>query len=124
MKHSTAILVPIVLLALTACPGPDARQKALQTSLVALNAARDGFLSWDGNHQQQIVREATSLENGQAALSEYRTRRESVVQGFTVAYSALAAAALEKSAAMILEAATAAKEVYTLIKMLTGREPN
>ena len=124
MKPSTA-RVPLILaflLALSACPGPDAKQKALQTSLTALNAARDGFVVWDKNHQQKIVDEATSLEQGKAALAAYRAKRAPVEQGFVVAYSALATAALERSAAMILEAALAAKEVYKLVKLLTKDE--
>ena len=122
MKRSTAhvSLLSLVFVLLSACPGPDSKQKALQTSLTALNAARDGFLAWDKNHQQKIVDEATSMEQGKAALAAYRSKREPVVQGFVVAYSALAVAALERSAAMILEAALAAKEVYSLVKMLTG----
>jgi hypothetical protein len=125
VKHLTAhfSLILVLLLALPACPGPDSKQKALQTSLTALNAARDGFVAWDKSHQQKIVDGATSLEQGKAALAAYRAKREPVEQGFVVAYSALAVAALEKSAAMILEAALAAKEVYTLIKLLTGHNP-
>jgi hypothetical protein len=121
VKPSTAHypLILVFLLALPACPGPDAKQKALQTSLTALNAAREGFVAWDKNHQQKIVDDATSLDQGKAALAAYRTKRAPVEQGFVVAYSALAVAALEKSAAMILEAALAAKEVYGLIKILT-----
>jgi hypothetical protein len=126
VKRSTAqiSLIGVMAFLLSACPGPDAKQKALQTSLTALNAARDGFLAWDKNHQQKIVDEATSLEAGKAALAAYRAKREPVTQAFVVAYSALAVAALEKSAAMILEAALAAKEAYTLVKTLTGHDPS
>jgi hypothetical protein len=124
VKRSTAYapLILAVFLALPACPGPDAKQKALQTSLTALNAARDGFVAWDKQHQEKIVENATSLEQGKAALATYRAKRAPVEQGFVVAYSALAAAALEKSAEMILEAALAAKEVYKLVKLLTNDE--
>jgi hypothetical protein len=124
VKRSTAYapLILAVFLALPACPGPDAKQKALQTSLTALNAARDGFVVWDKHHQEKIVENATSLEQGKAALAAYRAKRAPVEQGFVIAYSALAVAALEKSAEMILEAVLAAKEVYKLIKILTDDE--
>ena len=113
-------LLGAVVFALTACPGPDAKERALRSSLTALNAARDGFVAWDKDHQQKIVEEATSLEDGKSKLAAYRAKREPVTQGFVVAYSAIAAAALDRSAAMIVEAAVAAKEVYDLVKLLTG----
>ena len=88
-----ALTVPILLaLTLGACPGPDAKQKALQVSLTALNTARDGFTTWDEHHQKQIVAKAGTYEVGKKALVDYRNRRHKVVQSFVVAYSALAAA--------------------------------
>lgn len=111
--------VVICLLFAAAC-GPNAKQKALSYTVTGLNAARDGFVIWDANHQQKIVDDATSLGEGQAALTAYRAKREAVLQAFTVAYSALAVAALDPSAAMLLEALNAAKEVYKLVKDLSG----
>jgi len=107
----------VIALALTApACGGDSKQKALKTSLSALNAARDGFIAWDKNHQDKIVAGATSLDDGKVKLDRYRKTREPVLQGFTVAYSALAAAALSPSVAMILEASKAATGLYALIR--------
>ncbi|UCC72057.1 MAG: hypothetical protein JSV86_17065 [Gemmatimonadota bacterium] len=111
-------LVIFVALAATSC-GPTAKEKALKYSLTGLNAARDGFVVWDEAHQKKIVEDATSLEEGKAALAAYRFKRERVLQSFTVAYSALAVAALDPSAEMLIEALQAAREVYTLIKTFT-----
>jgi hypothetical protein len=115
-------LAPLVILAMVAACGPDAKQQALKYSLTGLNAARDGFVVWDANHQQKIVDDATSLEQGKQALADYRAKREKVLQSFTVAYSALAVAALDPSAEMLVEALAAATEVYKLIKTFTDGE--
>ncbi len=112
--------IVIVLLALAAACGPNAKQQALKYSLTGLNAARDGFVVYDANHQQKIVDDATSLDQGKQALADYRAKREKVLQSFTVAYSALAVAALDPSAEMLVEALSAATEVYKLIKTFTG----
>lgn len=91
----------------------------MQASLVALNTARDTFVMWDGQHQKGLVAKAESLEDGKKLLADYRSRRQTVVQGFIVAYSALAAAALEDKTEALIEAAVAARSLYALIKALT-----
>lgn len=103
----------------TAC-GPSARQTALQTSLTALNAARDGFVQWDKQKQTKIVADAKTLDDGKAALKTYRAKRGPIVEGFTVAYSALALAALDDNMARLAEAANTAAALYKLIKDLKG----
>ena len=115
-----SVLFVIVLLAVAAGCGPNARQKALKTSVTALNAARDGFVQWDKHKQAQIVEDATSLDEGKAALKTYRDKRGPVLEGFTVAYAALALAALDDNLARLTEAISAAASVYKLIKGLTG----
>jgi hypothetical protein len=119
-RQRQSLAAALVVLVAASCGGPDAKQKALRTSLLALNAARDGFVAWDKTHQDKIVADAESYDQGKAALEVYRTKREPVVHGFSAAYSALAAAALDPSLEMVVEAAVAAKSVYDLIKSLTG----
>lgn len=124
LSHTRRGLVGVTLVALctmgvTGC-GPNAREKALHTSLISLNAARDGFVQWDKHKQEQIVEKAQSLEEGKAALKTYRAKRTAIVEGFTVAYSALALAALDDNMARLTEAITAAAAVYRLIKSMTG----
>ena len=113
-------VLPLLFVLATACSSPDSRQKALKTSLTALNAARDGFVSWDKAHQQQIVADAETYEAGKKALEAYRHKRESIVYGFSAAYSALAAAALDNTITALVSAAQAAHDLYGLIKSLTG----
>lgn len=114
MVRRISVLI-VLAAALSAC-GANARQKALRTSLTALNTARDGFSQWDDQHQIGIVKKATSKDEGKAALAAYRTKRQPVIVGFMVAYSAFAAAALDDNTARIAEAAKAAAAVYKIIK--------
>ncbi len=123
LSHTRRAVVGVVFLtaavSATAC-GPNARQTALKTSLTALNAARDGFVQWDKQKQTKIVADAKTLEDGKKALADYRSKRAPVIEGFTVAYSALALAALDDNMARLTEAINTAAALYKLIKSLTG----
>jgi hypothetical protein len=114
------IALIFVALLLTGCPSPDAKQKALQASMSALNTARDTFVAWDEHHQHSLVAKAKTFDEGKQSLESYRDQRSKVVQGFVVAYSAIAAAALEDKLEALVEAAKAVQELYGLIKSLTG----
>lgn len=122
LRSVAAILLVGALTLVMGC-GPNARQKALKTSLVSMNAARDGFTQWDKQKQAVIVADAKTLDEGKKALADHRSKRVPVVEAFTVAYSALALAALDDNAARLLEAVGAVKSVYDLIKTLTGKDP-
>ena len=117
------VLSVVVLLALGAC-NESTRQKTLRTTLVGLNVARDGFVAWDATHQQGIVEDAVSLEDGKLRLQTYRTKRESVLLGFEIAYKSLATASLDKSASSILPALAAVKDIYDAVEKLTGTRPD
>lgn len=95
MRKYAVGLVIFALLFAAACGGSftDKAQKTLATSLEATNAARDSFLAWDKDHQQAIVEKASTREAGEAQLAAYRQTRRAVVKAFTVAYTAIAAAA-------------------------------
>jgi hypothetical protein len=108
------LLISAIILC-SGCPN-----KSLQVGLASLNAARDGFVAYDAKHQSDIVDAAKSLEEGKASLAEYRTKREPLIQAFAVAYSALAAAALDDTEARLAEAGKTAIEVYRLVKELMG----
>jgi len=117
-RSTRAIGIIALVLALCACGG-DSRQKALSYSLMGLNAARDGFVTYDAERQQRIVAESTSLRQGKQALYAYRVRRQRVLRAFVVAYSALSVASLDPSVEMLAEALIAAKDVYKLVKAFT-----
>jgi hypothetical protein len=126
-----ALLATFILLGCSA----DQHQKALRTSLTALNAAADGFIAFDADYQRTIVERAVKRAKEQnlspaegaaqakADLAAYRERRDMVLEAFGIAYAALAAAALEPSPELLIEAAMAARRVYELYQRLRGGEP-
>jgi hypothetical protein len=122
MRNRAVYLLPLILLLLAGACGPNAKQKALRTTLVSVNAARDGFVTWDYVHQQGIVDDATSLEDGKAKLKAYREKREKAVISFEIAYRALAVAALDLTTANVGEALRSAGDLYMLIRALMGKD--
>lgn len=95
MRHRIAP-VALVALLIVGCGGGsfvDKADKTLATSLAATNGARDEFLRWDALHQLELVDAATTEVEAEAALATYRKKRAPVVKAFTIAYSAIAAAA-------------------------------
>lgn len=122
MRARRHVLLVVALLLAAGC-GPTATQRALNTSLAALNAASDGFLAWDEKHQQAIVDGPGTVEEKEAKIAEYRAKRDKVVQGFIVAYGALAAAAADQTVQKLLEAAKACQAAYDLIKSMMAPEP-
>lgn len=123
-RYLTTNLLVVIFLGLTvvAC-GQSARQKTLKASLVSLNASRDGFLAWDREHQQQIVYRAESLAEGRAALAAYHEKRRLVVLGFEIAYKGLATAALSPSETNVVAFLSNFKQLYEMLRELTGKEP-
>lgn len=94
------IVVVAAIVTLVGC-GPSARQAALTTELVALNTARDTFVSWDRDHQSAIVDQALADGLTKAAVTAlidaYRaTVQTAVMRAFAYAYERLAAAALDE----------------------------
>lgn len=112
-----AIVLLLVTIGLTGCGG-NQRQRALKTSLTAINAARDGFEKWDETQQQKIVAEATSKEAGRAALDEFRAKRDKIFVAFEVAYRAIAGAALQDDELSLKTAQKMANEVIDAISKL------
>lgn len=96
MRRSRISWVPVLLVLITACGGSSFTEKAhssLGTALVATNAARDEFLAWDKAHQLELVDAAPTAEAAKASLAAYRAKRAPVLHAFTVAYTAIGAAA-------------------------------
>ena len=91
--------VMILALALVASCGASARQKAIRDTFVGVNVARASFVAWDANHQNVIIDSCVSDGNEEAEcqrrLTVYRADRGAVVEAFTLAYRALAAASLD-----------------------------
>lgn len=116
-------LILTLLLSLVAC-GASARESTIRTTLIATNAARDGFVAYDAHRQTAIVDAATSLDQGKGALTEYRVKRQPVVEGLSATYRAIAiAAVLEDDPRTLASMLTLAAQVKTLIDTFTGGTP-
>lgn len=122
MRHQRVFYGVVVFCLLATACGPDAKQKALRTTLTGLNAARDGFVAWDYVHQQGIVDDATSLEEGKANLKAYREKRDKVVIAFEIAYRSVAVAALDLTTANLGEALRAAGDLFDLVRAMMGKD--
>lgn len=119
-QQPTALLLLIVCAILTAC-GASSRERTIKTTLIGLNAARDGFVAWDGAHQQAIVAAAPARDVGAANLAIYRDARTPVVEAITTAYRVIAiAAVLADDSASVVSMIDAAARVQQLIATLKG----
>lgn len=116
MRHVATLIAFVIVLA--AC-GATARERTLRTTLVAVNAARDGFVTYDATRQQSIVDGADTLEAGRAELVAYRKRREPIVEAFATSYRALAiAAVLHADPASLANVLDAARRLLELLEAL------
>jgi hypothetical protein len=110
----------IVLAAVPACSSSNKRTNSISASLVAVNAARDGFTSWDRDHQVALVDKATTREESDKALASYHLQRIPVVASFEVAYRALAVAAVGNDEGSLAAAIDAAQKLIEAVKQLRG----
>lgn len=101
----------VMLVATPACSGSK-RTRTLQTTLAAVNAARDGFIAWDKQHQLELVKNASSRDETDKSLGDYHKRREPVVTGFEVVYRAIALAATQNDGPSLSAALDKASELY------------
>ncbi len=120
-----SVFASLVCVALLGCMLQSActknqRVDTLRTSLISLNAARDGFTSWDRDHQQQIVNQATNRDDAVKALESYRDRRKPVAESFEVAYRALALAATQTDDPSLTAALESSRQLVDAVKALIG----
>lgn len=73
-----AILNLLLAFILIAC-GSNARKDTLHVAFVSAVASRDAFKVWDKQHQDEIVANATSHDDGRAKLDAYREKRNAVL---------------------------------------------
>ena len=98
----------------------DQRANTIRASIVAVDAARDGFVSWDRDHQMAIVDSATSRADGEAKLAAYRDQRQKVTDGFRLVYRALALAATQTDDPSLRAALDEAAKLLLVITTLRG----
>ena len=76
-----------------ACSGAD-RQKTIQATLSATNAAGSAFETYDQQHQAAIIATAKDKQSGTAELQAWRINQNELLMLFSAAYQAIAAAAV------------------------------
>lgn len=99
------------------------RTDTIRVAILSVNAARDGLIEFDRQHQIDLVDHATSREDAQAKLAAYRAERNKTLQiddrgdpqVFVVVYQALAFAAVENDQPSLTAALKMAKEVVDAI---------
>lgn len=98
----------------------NTRRDVLSRTLIAVDAARTGFTTWDDAHQQDLVAKSTSYEQGVATLEEYRKRRAPVLLAFELAYQAIAVAALAEDEDGVALAKQRLQQLLELIQVLSA----
>ena len=98
----------------------EIRQKAVATSILTLNTARNEWLAWDKVHQQTLVKEAPTAEAATEIVTAYRRQQVVIIQSFATAYATLALAAVEDTPDALAKAGTAIGEVVRLIRAVTA----
>jgi len=113
------LLLVLALLVVPAC-GASQREKTIHATYLATNTAHAGFVAFDRSHQTAIVDKATSIAQGRAELDAYRAKRERIVELFSGAYRATAAAALAKDKPTLTALSQAVSLLYAALKDITG----
>lgn len=114
-----AMLGGVALAGSTGCSSTQ-RTDTIRNSLVAVNAARDGFTTWDGQHQRDLVKRATTRIEAEAAISSYHQGRQPVLDGFELAYRLIALAATQNDDPSVKAALAQVGVIIDLVKRLTS----
>jgi acyl-CoA synthetase (AMP-forming)/AMP-acid ligase II len=114
-----ATFLACLLAAAPACTG-NQRQKTLRATVISVNAARDGFVEYDRQHQLALVEKAATREEGEKSLAAYRLKRTPVVAGFEATYIALTIALTQTDDPSLRAALEASSAMIAAIKSITG----
>lgn len=127
-SRAASTIVPLLLVTLlggaalagsTGCTSSQ-RIDTIRNSLVAVNAARDGFTAWDGQHQRDLVKRAATRVEAEAAIAAYHQGRQPVLDGFELAYRLLALAATQNDDPSLNAALLQVSTIVDLVKRLTS----
>lgn len=116
-RPSSSLVLLLLAAGLVAC-GANLRTKVLRTNLVALNVARDELFTLNKAREAQIVEQATSKDEGKAALTKWRARVDEFVTALHAAYQAIYTAAILDDAKSSGDAAAAVTQALSLYKTL------
>jgi uncharacterized membrane protein len=113
-----AVVLALASAFATGCTHSD-RADTIHATLIAVDAARDGFVAYDAKEQQSIVDSATSADDAHAKLAAYRAARDKATGPaglLTTAYRAIAAAAMANDTTSLDAMTTAANQLFDAFK--------
>lgn len=122
MKTPTKGLLLSLVMLFVAC-GPTARETTLRTTLITVDTARDTFGVWDQQHQGTLIATAQTADEARASIASYREKRLAVINGFDLAYKAIAHAAILLDDVSIANALAAAADLKSAIEALGASWP-
>lgn len=119
------LLACVVAIAATYGCAASARETAIKSSLVSVDAARDGFLAYDRIHELDLVAKSTSADDAKAQLAAYQAKRARLDALFVAAYHGMAAAELLSTDQSLASMQAAVAQVIEGVKALTtgGTKP-
>ena len=95
------------------------RDKAIRASLTAVTALRDGFVTWDLDHQKALVASSQTREEARAKITAYREGpQHDAYLAFVGAFGALAIAATADDDPSLRAALDAAQKLVKLVEDL------
>ena len=106
----------LVLLFLAGCAA--SKDAVLSRSLAGVEAAEKAFLAYDKAHQGGLVDAATSREQGEKSLADYRAQRDKVVAALVASYGAIAVASTDGSDASLRAAVNAMTAMVAALREL------
>lgn len=112
----------VLLLTLVACTARQ-RRASLRVTLGAVDSARAGLIVWDAQAQGQIVKNATSLDDGLQRFEIHRSKRDKVVRAFELVYRAIAIAASVPSDPNMVNSRTAVTDLWHVYQGTVGSAP-
>lgn len=113
----------VIAASLGGCGG-NQRMKVVQSSVLAVDTARDVFLVYVQEHQLKIVADATSREESEQKVATFTAKRDKVDEGFKIAYDALKLAAKNEDELTLQAALDAVKDLLSrLANLKNGDAP-
>lgn len=113
----------VLVMALVGCASSQ-RTDTLKAALVTVDAARDGFLAYDGPHELALARSGANKAEALAALTAYQVKRAATVdKAFAAAYRAIAIAQTLNDQPSLDGVQSAIKQVYDAYEALKSATP-
>jgi hypothetical protein len=99
------------------------RADTIHASLVAVSDARQGFTSWDLDHQRVIKDSATSREEAVVKIAAYRVKQAEIERAFELCFKALGFAATQNDDPSLSKALQEADDLIAAVKALRQGGP-